>query len=194
MKRIAVFSSHNGSNLQAIIDGCKRGKISAVVALVVSNNPDSFSLERAKRAGIPRVCLNSKALGKSLGDKMLFWLAKHDIDIVFLAGYLKKLPQKVLREYEGKVFNIHPSLLPKFGGKGMYGTRVHRAVLQAGETETGVTIHRVNSEYDTGETVAQFKVPVESGDTAETLAKRVLAAEHKLLVQTLHELAKEEST
>ena len=185
MKHIAVFASHGGSNLQAIIDGCNQGKINAKVTLVISNNPDAYALERAKKAAIPSFCLNKKICGKSLDAKTLKLLDRYNVDMVFLAGYLKKLPDEILQAYKGRIYNIHPSLLPKFGGRGMFGINVHRAVLAAGEMESGATIHRVVSEYDAGEIISQKKVPVLDGDTPETLAKRVLAAEHELLVETL---------
>ena len=185
MKRLAVFASHGGSNLQAILNGCEQGKINAKVAVVISNNPDAYALMRAKNAGIPCFCLNRKINGTGLGDEMLKLLTEFDVDIVFLAGYLKKLPSKILQEYRDRVYNIHPALLPKYGGKGMYGLNVHRAVLEAGEKESGATIHRVDAEYDTGEIISQKKVPVHENDTPETLAKRVLEAEHELIVETL---------
>ena len=185
MKRIAVFASHGGSNLQAIIDGCSQGKINAYVAVVISNNPDAYALERAKNAGIPAFCLNKKINGTSLGGEILKLLTKYNVDIIFLAGYLKKLPGKILRWYGGSIYNIHPALLPKFGGKGMYGINVHRAVLEAGEKESGATIHRVEALYDTGKIISQKKVPMCKNDTPETLAERVLAAEHVLIVETL---------
>ena len=188
MKRIAVFASHGGSNLQAIINGCNEGKINAKVAVVISNNPDAYALKRAKKAGISGCCMNKKTYGKSLHEETLGLLTRHNVDIVFLAGYLKKLPENVLQEYKDRIFNIHPSLLPKYGGKGMYGLNVHKAVLDAGEKESGATIHKVVGEYDTGEIISQKKVPVLDGDTPETLAKRVLAAEHELVVETLSQI------
>ncbi|MCL2223419.1 MAG: phosphoribosylglycinamide formyltransferase [Defluviitaleaceae bacterium] len=186
MKNIAVFASHGGSDLQAIIDGCKAGKIPARVCVVISNNSGSRALERAKGEGIPAVHLsaNSTAAG-SLGDEMLAVLHAHKTDIVFLAGYLKKIPAPVLKTYENRIFNIHPSLLPKYGGRGMFGINVHTAVLAAGDTETGITIHRVTAEYDSGDILAQRKVPVHMGDTPESLAARVLEQEHIFLVEFL---------
>ena len=185
MKRIAVFASHGGSNLQAIIDGCYEGKINAKVVVVISNNPDAFALERAKHAGIPGCCLNKKICGNNLGEEILKLLKVHNVEMIFLAGYLKKLPDEVLQAYRDCIYNIHPSLLPKFGGKGMYGINVHKAVLEAGEKESGATIHKVAGEYDTGDIISQKKVPIFEGETPDTLAKRVLAAEHELVVETL---------
>jgi len=184
---IAVFASHGGSGLQAIIDACKSGRLSANVCAVISNNSGSFALQRAKNSNIAAYHFSSKTIkdADTLQSAVLETLQKHDTDIIFLAGYLKKLDDGVLAAYEGRIYNIHPSLLPKYGGKGMYGIHVHTAVLAANETETGITIHRVNNEYDSGEIVAQRKVPVLEGDTPEILAARVLKEEHIFIVDTL---------
>lgn len=185
LKNIAVFASHGGSDLQAIMDGCKNGKIPARVCVVISNNSDSRALVRAKNESIPAYHISAKKHPENLAEITLQTLQAHNTDIVFLAGYLKKIPTTVLKTYENKIFNIHPSLLPKFGGKGMFGINVHAAVLAAGETETGITIHRVTTEYDTGDILAQKKVPVCEGDTPEILAARVLEQEHIFLVEFL---------
>ena len=190
MINIAVFASHNGSNLQAVINGCKEGKISGRVALVISNNPDAFALQRAKNAAIPAFCLNKKSMGEKLDEATFKLLAEHRADLIFLAGYLKKLPPCILHGYKDRIYNIHPALLPKFGGKGMFGMNVHKAVIAAGEDFSGATIHRVSGEYDTGEIVSQATVPVMKDDTPETLAKRVLEAEHELIVRSLAEIVK----
>ena len=186
-KNIAVFASGGGSNLQAIIDGCKAGKIPAKVCAVISNNSKSGAMERARNAKIPAFHFSAKTHPTSdeLAAAILHTLKNCETDIIFLAGYMKKIDPSILREYANRIFNIHPSLLPKFGGKGMYGINVHQAVIDAGETETGVTIHRVDPEYDTGEYVAQRTVPVLPSDTAETLAARVLEAEHQFLVEVI---------
>jgi len=185
---IAVFASHGGSDLQAIIDGCKKGTINARVCVVISNNSDSKALERARDAEIPALHI-SKASTKddTLDQYMLKTLKAHKTDIVFLAGYLKKVPDSVLKAYENRIFNIHPSLLPKYGGKGMFGINVHKAVLAAGERVTGITIHRVTAEYDAGDILRQREVPVVEGDTPEVLAARVLEQEHIFLVEFLSE-------
>ncbi len=150
IKKISVFSSHNGSDLQAIIDGCKAGKIDAAVCCVFSNNPDAFSLQRAKDAGIDAYCVNTSLYpdADELDRVTLDILQKHDTDLIFLAGYLKKIGEPILRAFHNRIFNIHPALLPKYGGKGMYGINVHKAVIEAKEPFSGVTIHRVNAEYD----------------------------------------------
>ena len=187
MKNIAVFASGGGSDLQAIIDACKSGRLNARVCVVVSNNSGSMALQRARNEGIPAFHFSAKVIGDpaELEKRMLDALMEHETDLVFLAGYLKKMGASVLQAYENRIYNIHPSLLPRYGGEGMYGINVHRAVLEAGDAETGITIHRVSAEYDTGEIVAQEKVPVLDGDTPETLAARVLAREHVFIVEVL---------
>lgn len=188
---IAVFASHGGSDLQAIINGCKNDRINAAVAVVISNNGDSLALQRAENEGIPALHMSAKKYGseETLAEKLLAVLDDYRVDMIFLAGYMRMLHVSVLEKYENKVFNIHPALLPKFGGKGMYGINVHKAVIEAGERETGVTIHRVSAEYDSGEIVAQTKVAVKDGDTAETLAARVLEREHSFLVEVIGDIA-----
>ncbi len=188
---IAVFASHNGTDLQAIIDGCKANEIAANVTLVVSNNEDSIALQRARLEAIPAAYLSAKKCGgeEALAQALLQVLERHRIDVIFLAGYMRMLHESVLEKYRNRVFNIHPALLPKYGGKGMYGMYVHSAVIAAGEKESGITIHRVNAEYDSGEIVAQTVVPVMPEDTPEELAARVLRREHSFLVEVLAEIA-----
>lgn len=187
---IAVFASHGGSDLQAIIDGCKDKRINANVSVVISNNGDSMALQRAKNEKIPAYHLSAKKFGdeNTLADEILKVLSKYNIDMIFLAGYMRMLHVSVLEKYNNKIFNIHPALLPKFGGKGMYGRNVHAAVIDAKETETGITIHRVNAEYDSGEIVAQTKVPVFENDTPEVLGERVLEREHEFLIEVISDI------
>lgn len=184
---IAVFASHGGSDLQAIIDGCKSKEIKANVAVVISNNENSMALQRARNENIPSYHLSAKKFGceELLANKILDVLSKYDVDMIFLAGYMRMLHVSILRKYHNRVFNIHPALLPKFAGKGMFGIHVHTAVIEAKESETGVTIHRVNEEYDSGEIVAQTIVPVLEDDTPELLAARVLEKEHVFLVEVI---------
>lgn len=188
---IAVFASHGGSDLQAIIDGCKQSKINACVAVVISNNGDSMALQRAEKEHIPGYYLNAKKCGseEALACSLLEVLEKHAVDMIFLAGYMRMLHSMVLQKYDNRIFNIHPALLPKYGGKGMYGMHVHQAVVAAKEAESGVTIHRVNAEYDSGKIVAQTTVPVYADDTPEMLADRVLAREHTFLVEVIADIA-----
>ena len=188
---IAVFASHGGSDLQAIIDGCKDNKINAKVVAVISNNGDSMALQRAKNENIPAYHMSAKKYGSEevLAEELLKVLVEYNVDMIFLAGYMRMLHVSVLEKYNNRIFNIHPALLPKFGGKGMYGMNVHNAVIEAGETETGVTIHRVNAEYDSGEIVAQTKVNVMENDTLEILAARVLEREHQFLVEVISDIS-----
>lgn len=161
MINIAVFASHSGSDLQAAIDGCAAGLIDGRICAVISNNADAYALTRADNAGIDRYCLRPSDF-ETEGEydgAVLRILKEHETDMIFLAGYLKKIGAAVISAYKNRIFNIHPALLPKYGGKGMYGIKVHTAVIEAGEKETGVTIHRVSCEYDSGEIVAQTRVP-----------------------------------
>jgi phosphoribosylglycinamide formyltransferase/phosphoribosylglycinamide formyltransferase-1 len=174
--RLAVLASGRGSNLQAIIehfDNLARERIARVV-LVASNRADSPALVRAATASIDIASFDAADDGSALLDL----LRKFRVDLVVLAGYLKRIPPAVVREYSGRIINIHPALLPAFGGEGMYGVRVHEAVIASGAEESGVTVHLVDDDYDRGPIVAQWRVPVESSDTAESLAARVLAVEH----------------
>ena len=187
---IAVFASHGGSDMQAIIDGCKNNQINANVVVAVSNNADSIALQRAEKENVPHYHLSVKQFDseEALAQKMLEVLAKYNVDMIFLAGYMRMLHISILEKYDNRIFNIHPALLPKFGGKGMYGMNVHNAVIEAGEKETGVTIHRVNAEYDSGEIIAQTTVPILPNDTPETLAERVLKREHTFLVEVIADI------
>ena len=174
--RLAVLASGRGSNLQAIIehfDNLARERV-AQVALVASNRADSPALIRAATASIDIAHFNSA----DDGSELLALLQTFKIDLVVLAGYLKRIPPKVIREYAGRIINIHPALLPAFGGEGMYGARVHQAVIESGARESGVTVHLVDDEYDRGPIVAQWRMPVNRSDTAESLAARVLSVEH----------------
>ena len=185
--RLAVLASGRGSNLQAIIehfDSLARERV-AKVALVASNRADSPALIRAATASIDIAHFNAA----DDGSELLALLHKFRIDLVVLAGYLKRIQPKVIREYAGRIINIHPALLPAFGGEGMYGARVHEAVIASGARESGVTVHVVDDEYDRGPIVAQWRVPVNQSDTAESLAKRVLNVEHVVYPQAVEMVA-----
>jgi len=174
--RLAVLASGRGSNLQAIIDhfdNLARERIAKVV-LVASNRPDSPALIRAATASIDIAPFSAD----DDGSELLQLLRDFRIDLVVLAGYLKRIPPKIIREYAGRIVNIHPALLPAFGGEGMYGARVHEAVIASGAEETGVTVHLVDDEYDRGAIIAQWRLPVDKLDTPGTLAARVLNVEH----------------
>jgi phosphoribosylglycinamide formyltransferase/phosphoribosylglycinamide formyltransferase-1 len=174
--RLAVLASGRGSNLQAIIahfDSLARERV-ANVALVASNRADSPALLLAETASIDIAHFNANDDGSELLDL----LHRYRIDLVVLAGYLKRIPPRVILEYAGRIMNIHPALLPAFGGEGMYGARVHEAVIASGAEETGVTVHLVDDDYDRGQIIAQWRVRVDKSDTPESLAARVLNVEH----------------
>lgn len=179
--------------MQAVVDACGAGRIRALPAVVISNNRSAQVLRRAESVGIPGYCLNSDTHPepKDLDRSILETLTLHKVDLVVLTGYLKRVGPETLAAFKGRMINIHPSLLPRHGGRGMYGLRVHEAVLAAGDRVTGVTIHYVTTEYDRGTGLAQRTVPVEPGDTPETLAERVLVVEHELLVETVGSIALE---
>ena len=188
--RLGALASHGGTNLQAIIDACREGRVDARTCAVISNNSGSAALERARREGIPAYHL-SRVTHPGAGEldaAILNVLEFHDVGLVLLAGYMKKLGPSVLSRYGGRVLNIHPALLPRFGGKGMYGRSVHEAVLAAGEKTTGVTVHLVDEQYDHGPIVAQCEVPVLERDTVESLSGRVLECEHRFYVETLQRI------
>lgn len=183
---LAVFASGSGTTLQAIIDSIEAGKLDAKINIVVSNNPDAYALERAKKAGIPIYVITSK--GKENIDNELYEeLKKYEIDLIVLAGYLKMIGDNLLGKY--KIINTHPSLLPKFGGKGMHGMNVHQAVINAKEKISGVTVHFVNNEYDKGNIIRQTSVEVLENDDAESLSSKVQAAEKIQLVEVLQDFS-----
>jgi formyltetrahydrofolate-dependent phosphoribosylglycinamide formyltransferase len=178
--RVAVLASGSGSNLQALLDAC-RPPAPAAVVLVASNAPDAGSFARAERAGVATHVIADPADGAAL----LAAFRAHRVELVVLAGYLKLVPPDVVKAFDGRMINIHPALLPAFGGKGMYGIRVHQAVLASGAAVSGPTVHLVNAEYDRGPILAQWPVPVLPGDTPESLRDRVLEVEHELLPQVV---------
>ncbi len=187
---IGVLASGRGTNLQAILDACFRGRLSAKVGVVISNNSRSGALDRAREAGVPACHLSSHTHPRpaELDRAICRTLRSYDCQWVALAGYMKKLGPRLLEQYRGRIVNVHPSLLPCHGGQGMYGQRVHEAVLASGDTVSGVTIHLVTGDYDQGPVLAQRQVPVYQDDTVESLSQRVLAVEHQLYVETLEEL------
>ena len=177
--RIAVFASGRGSNLEALFEALA-DRVDANIVLVASDRSDAQALDRARARGVEATVLPPQDEGA-----MLAALDDAGVDWIVLAGYLKRVPDGVVRRYRNRILNIHPALLPAHGGKGMYGERVHRAVLDAGEAMSGASVHLVDEEYDRGPVVAQEAVPVEPGDTPATLAARVLAVEHRLLPEVV---------
>jgi phosphoribosylglycinamide formyltransferase 1 len=190
MINIAVFASHGGSDMQALVDGCKSGEIDGKVSVVISNNSDACALQRANNEGIDNYCINSKLYpqAEELDKILLQILEGHDVGLIFLAGYLKKIGSPILHQYANRIFNIHPALLQKYGGRGMYGMNVHKAVIEAKEKISGITIHRVNGEYDAGEIIAQTEVIVDENDTPEILAENILEREHTFLVDVISKI------
>lgn len=180
--RLAVFASGGGSNLGAILEAIHAGRLDAVIAVVVTDRRGIGALERADAQGIPTEILTPAALpdDASFATELLDALARHEVDAVALAGYLRKIPSPVVQAYRHRILNVHPSLLPAFGGAGLYGERVHRAVLAFGAQFSGATVHLVDEEYDTGPVVLQQTVPVFEDDTPASLAARVLAVEHEI--------------
>jgi formyltetrahydrofolate-dependent phosphoribosylglycinamide formyltransferase len=183
--RVAVCVSGGGSNLQALLDRLQ-GEEPARVVLVLSNRADAGGLERARQAGIPAEVLADP----TDASEWITRLGRRDVDLVVLAGYLKLVPPGVVQKYASRIVNVHPALLPGFGGPGMYGKRVHEAVIASGATESGPTVHLVDEVYDRGAILAQRRVPVLPGDTPTTLAGRVLAEEHRILPAVVLEAAR----
>jgi phosphoribosylglycinamide formyltransferase-1 len=194
--KLGVLASGGGTNLQAVIDACEQGRIPAQVTVVISNNSGAGALERARRHGIPALHISNyhHPNDADLDAAIVQVLQKHDVDLVLFAGYMKKRGPAFLRAYPGRVLNIHPALLPRFGGKGMYGMNVHRAVLAAGEGESGASVHLVDEKYDHGPILAQRRVPVLPDDTPEDLAARVLVVEHQIYPDVIGRIARGEIT
>lgn len=193
--RIAVLASGGGTNLQSLLDRFNaQGSPVARVELVVGSRGGIGALERAERSGVPAEVLSVRELGAEVyTDALLAALDRQRIDLVVLAGFLQLVPLVVVERYEGRMINIHPALLPAFGGAGMYGIRVHRAVIESGTRVSGPTVHYVGEEYDSGAIIAQWPVPVLPDDTPEALAARVLAVEHRLLPLVVEGLARGEA-
>lgn len=184
MKNIAVFASGSGTNAQNIAEYfMATGDIR--VALILTNNPDAFVLERAKNLGIPSLVFTRKEFYES--EIILDILRRNKIDFIVLAGFLWLIPGYLLKAYSRKIINIHPALLPKYGGKGMYGDKVHRAVIESGDQQTGITIHYVNDHYDEGEIIFQDTFKIQPDDTAESIAQRVHALEYRHFPRVIEE-------
>ena len=182
--RLAVFASGSGSNLQAIIDRFNtkpQSELPVRVALVISDRADAGALARARGAGIEAMHVQVSGRPADLSTReMLAALEFADIDMIALAGYLRLVPSAIIKRFPERIVNIHPAMLPYFGGKGMYGMNVHRAVLESGMPFSGATVHYVSEDYDEGDIIAQWAVPVQPDDTPEALAARVLEVEHVL--------------
>ncbi len=177
---IVVLISGGGTNLQAIIDSINKNKLDASISLVISSREDAYGLVRANNSGIKNICIKDE-------NKILDYILnlEEDIDLIVLAGYLKKLPEDLVNRFENKIINIHPSLIPKYSGKGFYGMRVHEAVINSNEEYSGATVHFVDKNYDTGKIIIQEKVEVLKTDTKERLQKKVLDIEHRILIEAI---------
>jgi phosphoribosylglycinamide formyltransferase-1 len=188
--RLGFLASHNGTNMRAIVVACRQGWLNAEPALLISNNRDCGAIAWAELQGVAWRHMSATKLGSELAldEAMARDLKTANVDLVVLAGYMRKLGPKTLVAYSKRILNVHPALLPHFGGQGMYGKHVHEAVLKSGEQISGATIHIVDGEYDHGPIVAQAEVPVEPGDTPDTLAARVQAAEQDLYPRVLQSI------
>ncbi len=184
-KNIAFFASGNGSNVQNIVEYFN-GKTDMSPALILTNKADAYVIERAKELNIPCVVFSSKELRET--NKIIDILKDYQIDFIVLAGFLLRVPMNLIEAFPNKIINIHPALLPKYGGKGMYGDFVHQAVKDAQETETGITIHYVNEHYDEGQIIFQKKVAVEKSDTADSIAEKVHALEYEYFPKVIEEV------
>ncbi|MBI5404506.1 MAG: phosphoribosylglycinamide formyltransferase [Ignavibacteriae bacterium] len=184
-----MFASGSGTNFRALIEAKKSGIIKSDISLLITNNSDCGAVKIADEFDIPHFHISRKKYPdiseEEYAEIFLNKMEQHKIDFIVLAGYMKIIDEKIIRKYHNRIINIHPALLPAFGGKGMYGMNVHNAVIESGVKESGVTIHYVNEEYDRGEIILQEKVLVESEDTAETLQKKVLKLEHRCYAEAL---------
>lgn len=183
LKKLAVLASGNGSTLQAIIDAIESKELNSRINIVISNNKDAYALERAKKSNIKTYVL----IDYKNEEELYNVLKKEGVDLVVLVGYLKLIPKNVIKDFI--IINTHPALLPKYGGKGMYGMNVHRAVVENHEKETGVTLHFINEEYDKGRIIAQTKVKVSKNDTPEDVSNNVQKAEKIQLVNALKDFS-----
>ena len=184
---IAIFASGSGSNAEAIMKAQKEGRLSAKIGLVVTNKAKAGVIQRAAAYNAPYVALNNKDFSneEEYVDSLIYALDEKNIDFVVLAGYLQLIPARLVEKFRNRITNIHPALLPSFGGKGYYGHKVHEAVLDAGCKVSGVTVHIVDEKYDRGPIISQKSVPVFDDDSAKSLAERILVEEHKIYPATL---------
>jgi len=190
-KKLAVLVSGTGTNLQALIDAVNNKEIkNTEISIVISNSKNAYALTRASNANLKTLFLDPKDFAANIeyDKKLIEILSAYNVDLIILAGYLRILSEVFVNRFSKKIINIHPALLPKFSGKGMYGKKVHDAVLKNKEKESGCTVHFVTSEIDTGPIVSQVKVPVLESDTVEVLQERVLKQEHKLLVESVKKI------
>jgi len=186
--KIGFLASHNGSSLRAIVAASQAGTLAAEPRIVISNRPDAPALEFARAKGLATAVIQTLPDPEAADELLAKTLGAADVDLVVLSGYLRRLGPRTLKRFAGRVLNIHPALLPRHGGQGMYGRRVHQAVLDAGETVTGASVHIVDGEYDHGAVLAQVEVMVHHGDDAKSLEARVMAVEPRLFIDTLQRI------
>ncbi len=191
---LAFFASYNGSSAHAITDACLEGALSASPTLLLTNNESANALEWSENKGLKTFCVNSKTYPNpaELDCKIADYLKANRISMVILSGYMRLIGPETLRAVNGCVLNIHPALLPKYGGQGMYGHHVHQAVKDNNETETGITIHQIDGEYDKGKILAQKIIPLSSDDSAEDIQKKVQSVEATFYIETLRKILKKE--
>ena len=187
---LGIMASHGGTNLQAIMDACATGGIYGSVRVVVSNNSRSKALKRAGNASIPSYHISSLTHSSpaDLEQSIKCVMNHHNVDLLVLAGYMKKIGPQLIEHFPNRIVNSHPALLPDYGGEGMYGDLVHSAVIRAGETESGVTIHLVDHLYDHGSIVAQARVPIDPRETVESLRDKIQKKEHSFWVETIEKI------
>jgi phosphoribosylglycinamide formyltransferase-1 len=183
--KIAILVSGTGTNAINIIEYFEKNSV-ADVTLVVSNKTDAIAVEKAQNKGVKTIVFNNESFKKN--SKVLDYLRSESIDFIVLAGFLMKVPNDIIHAFPNKIVNLHPSLLPKFGGKGMYGNRVHKAVIEAQEVESGISIHFVNEEYDEGTIIFQAKVSVEKKDSVEVLAQKIQQLEHRFFPKVIEQV------
>lgn len=188
--KIGFLASGSGSSARALTAAMEAGELAGEARLLVSNNRSAAALDFARAHGIAALCIPTKDDPDAADAKIAAAMAEHGVELIVMSGYLRRLGPKTLARYAGRILNIHPGPLPDFGGEGMYGRRVHEAVLAAGVPQSGIVIHLVDEEYDHGAAVARRSIPVMAGDTAETLEARVRAAEPGFFVETLQRLAR----
>lgn len=186
-KKIAIFASGSGSNTQSIIEYFQQ-KENIEIALIMCNKSNAFVVQRAQKLGVKCIVFNSETFKNNLG--FLDILSKYEVNWIVLAGFLLKIPEYIIEDFQGKIINIHPALLPKHGGKGMYGMNVHRSVIENNETESGISIHYVNKNYDEGKMIFQASCAINAGDSPEDLANKIRLLEHQHYPKVIEETIK----
>ena len=189
MKRIGILSSHNGSGFDTLLEACENKTINAQVILVISNNQEAKVLQKASLSHVPNFVVNAKKYpDENLDEKITKLMLEFKVDYIFLSGYMKKIEENLLKSFPNKIINSHPALLPKFGGKGMYGRFVHEAVIKEKQKESGCTIHFVNENYDEGKYIIQEKISLSSDESVETLEDKIKILEKKAIVNAFKKM------